>query len=219
MELLKYVFHLGVLFAIFGFIWGIFDIGVRLLTAGRQRSLNEEYLIKLFKYIFLTDVTFLFAFQNAQENPMDYYVIISGFVLLIYFIGKLQKKQNQLAFIQFSGSAFPQRQINFNLKYEITTISIAGLLFAFFVFFPNYSSNAISLWMYETIIDLVDTPIFGFIFKVIGFFFLVNIILKMVNTVMYFITGQPFIKTTSFENKEGRKGNDKNDFDDFEEIN
>lgn len=219
MELLKYIFHLGVLFAIFGFVWGIFDIGLRLVTAGRQRNLNEEYFIKVFKYIFLTDVTFLFAYQNAKENPMDYYVIISGFVLLIYFIGKLQKSQNQIQFIQLTGNAFPQRQLNFNLNYEITVISISIVIFTFFLFFPNYSSNPISLWMYETIIDLVDTPIFGFIFKVIGFFFLVNILLKMVNTVMFFITGQPFIKTTSFQNKEGRKGNDKDDFDDFEEIN
>ena len=57
MELINFIFRLGVVFAIFGFIWGIIQIGYNLLRAGSKKSIGEDYLIKTVKYFFLVDVT------------------------------------------------------------------------------------------------------------------------------------------------------------------
>ena len=63
MNLLDFIFRLGVVFAIYGFLWGIFELGILMLSAGRKRTLSEIYFIKAIKYIFLADVTFLFCFD------------------------------------------------------------------------------------------------------------------------------------------------------------
>ena len=75
----------------------------------------------------------------------------------------------------------------------------------------------LSTWpFHDSIINIEDTPVFGFIFKVIGFFFLLSLIFKMVNTFTFLISGgkvgnQP-------PNNNGSDSNN-NKFDDFEEIN
>jgi len=218
MDLLNFIFRLGVLFAIYGFIWGIFEIGISLLSAGRRRTIQEEYVIKAVKYIFLVDVTFLFCLDLEQENVSMYNLSVAGLVLLTYFIGKLQNKQNQIAMFQMmSNAGMPNRVNNFNLKAEIGVITLAILTFTTFVFLPDYAKNPISIWFHESILGIEKTPIIGFIFKVIGFFFLLSMLVKMLNAFTYLISGRPVIQaTSSFQRYKEKKKED--DFDDFEEL-
>jgi hypothetical protein len=105
----------------------------------------------------------------------------------------------------------------FNIRAEIVLITAAIVLFISFIYFPQYASNGVANWFRESIIDLETTVLIGFIFKVIGFFFLVGMIIKMVNAVIYILSGQPFIdiQTSINSGKEKRKSDD---FDDFEEV-
>lgn len=218
MELLNFIFRLGVLFAIYGFIWGIFEIGISLLSAGRKRTVSEEYVIKAVKYIFLVDVTFLFCLDLEKENISVYNLTMAGLILLTYFIGKLQNKQNQLAMFQMMGNGgVPKIVNNFNIKAEIGVITLAIATFVVFIFLPEFAKNPISIWFHESILNIEDTPIFGFIFKVIGFFFLISMIVKMLNAFMYLLSGKPLVQATSTFQKFDKKKKD-DDFDDFEEL-
>lgn len=214
MNLLDFIFRLGVVFAIYGFLWGIFELGLLLLSAGRKRSLGEVYLIKAIKYIFLADVTFLFCFDGTNSSMLVMnQVIFSGIILLTYFIGKLQQNQNKSMFFTIAGANMPQRQSLFNLRAETTVIIIALGVFTTFWFFPEYASNPISKWFHDSIINIEDTPIFGFIFKVIGFFFLLSLIFKMMRAFTFLLSGG---------NRVSNQSSDKDDndrFDDFEELN
>ncbi len=215
MNLLDFIFRLGVVFAIYGFIWGIFEIGIRLLSAGRKRSLGEVYFIKAIKYIFLADVTFLFCFDGSNSSMyIVNQVIFAGLILLTYFIGKLQQNQNRTVLFKLAGSGLPNMQPTFNLRAEMFVIILALLVFASFWFFPEYASNPISKWFHDSILNIEDTPIFGFIFKVIGFFFLLSLIFKMVNAFTFLLSGGK-IGNTSRRKKEDRDDH----FDDFEELN
>lgn len=218
MELLNYIFQLGVLFAIYGFIWGIFEIAVSLLRAGRKKTLTEEYVIKGIKYLFLVDVTFLFCLDLEQENISTYNLTISGLILLTYFIGKLQNKQNQQAMFQMMQNGFGNNIVsNFNLRAEIAVIAISISMFVLFIFFPEIAKNPISIWFHESIINIADTPIIGFIFKVIGFFFLISMIFKMINAFMYLLSGRPLVQASStFKTYKDKKKED--DFDEYEEL-
>ena len=91
-------------------------------------------------------------------------------------------------------------------------IVFALMIFVLFWIFPHYAENPISIWFQDAILNIEDTPIFGFIFKVIGFFFLVNILFKMVNAFLFLISGQ------AFKQKSNKDENDRNDFDSFEEV-
>ena len=219
MELLNYIFRLGVVFAIYGFIWGIFEIGISILRSGRTKTVQEDYVIKAIKYLFLVDVTFLFCLDLENDNISIYHLTMAGLVLLTYFMGKLQNQQNQLAVFKMMGQGgLTKMRVNFNLKAEISVIIIAISAFILFINYPDFSKNPISIWFHESILNIEDTPIFGFIFKIIGFFFLLSMLVKMANAFTYLISGKPFVQASStFQQFNNRKKED--DFDDFEELN
>lgn len=218
MELLNFIFRLGVLFAIYGFIWGIFELLLSLISVGRKRTLGEEYFIKAIKYVFLVDVTFLFCLNLDQETVSYYNLFMAALILLTYFVGKLQNKQSQIAMFKMMGNGIPGMQSHFNMKAEILVITLAISMFGLFIAIPEIAKNPISIWFHESILNIEDTPIIGFIFKVIGFFFLLGMLVKMLNAFMYLISGKPIIQATSTFHRSTRKKKE-DDFDDFEELN
>ena len=191
-ELFDFIFRLGVVFAIYGFIWGIFDLGLRLLAGVRPRKTVEVYLIKTVKYFFLVDVTFLFCFDNEDLKMVVLnQIILAGVVLLTYFMGKLKNSQNKSALFQMMGGKGLRQmpQAGFNMKAEVVLIVASLGAFVFFWFDPAFAVNSISRWFHESILNIEDTPFIGFIFKVIGFFFLVSLIFKMIKTVTFLLNG------------------------------
>ena len=96
----------------------------------------------------------------------------------------------------------------FNARYEIVLISLSLMVFIFFVFEPSFAQNNIALWFKVTIIDIETTAIIGFIFKIVGFFFLVDILTKTMNA-FQFITAK-IVSSKPSKNQD--------QFDDFEEV-
>lgn len=215
MDLINLIFRLGVLFAIYGFLWFFIDLILKMLVGGRTRTIVEVYLIKSIKYLFLVNVTFLFCLDINQQDVTLQNLLPSAIILLMYFIGKFQQKQKQMRLM----GSFGNDSLNegFNIRAEMVLIAASILLFISFLYFPQYASNGVANWFRESIIDLETTVLIGFIFKIIGFFFLLGMMIKMVNALIYILSGQPFIdiKTSINSGKEKRKSDD---FDDFEEV-
>ena len=213
-------FHLGVVFAIFGFLWGILNLGLTLLRGGKTKSVLEEYSLKMVQYFFLVNVTFLFCVQKEDATillPNE--LVLAGLILILYFTGKLQNRQSRSAFFQMAGNNLPQMGTQFNLKAEIIVITLSILFFTGFVFFPTYAQNPISNWFFESILNIENTPVFGFIFKVIGFFVLLSILFKLINGFSYMLSGAPLISVNRrFESRDPNKKDDNDKFDDFEEV-
>ena len=205
MEILELTFQLGVFFAIYGFIWFFVDLGFMLLNGGKPRSLVETYFFKGIQYVFLVNVIFLFSIDmNSGSIALaNLYPII--FILALYFIGKFQKSQNNVLMLSRMGLATSTSK--FNSKYEIIIIILSLLVFIGFIFRPDIANNVVAFWFKESILDIESTAIIGFIFKVIGFFFLLSILFKTVNSFQYI--------SESLINKNQRKDSD---FDDYEEI-
>ena len=99
----------------------------------------------------------------------------------------------------------------FDMRYEIAVIALSLGLFTTFYFFPNLAYNPISNWFLDSILNIEDTPVFGFIFKVIGFFFLLSVLSKIFGAIMLLLTGPP--RDMSNDNRD-----DDDDFDDYVEI-
>ncbi len=216
MDLLNLIFRLGVLFAIYGFLWFFIELGLTFLRAGRQKTIGENYLIKSVKYLFLVNVTFLFCLDLNKNDVSFYNAMPSAIVLVTYFIGKLQQQQQRVQLFGQLNAQIPQTN-DFNLKTEIILIVASITLFIGFLFFPQYASNNIANWFKSSILDIESTVIIGFIFKVIGFFFLLGMIMKMINAINYIISGKPVIDIKTNFQSNSKKDEDK--FDDFEEIN
>ncbi len=217
MKFIDLAFRLGVVFAIFGFIWGTLSLLLTLARGGRTKTVLEEYLLKSVQYFFLVNVTFLFCVQKEDSSIlMPNELILAGLILIIYFTGKLQNRQNRSAIFKMAGNPMPAISTMFNVKAEIIVITFSILFFTAFVFFPDYAQNPISLWFYNSILDIESTPIFGFMFKVIGFFVLTSILFKLLNGFSYLLSGAPLVKVN--RQFQSRNKNDDNKFDDFEEI-
>jgi hypothetical protein len=215
MELLNIIFSMGVLFAIYSFIWLFIELGLALLHSGKPKTMFEEYLVKTIKYLFLSDVTFLFCTDSENGELSTYRLLVISLVLLTYFMGKLQKEQNKKLFLSNRHSVYQHNLFDIRAEYILIVGSL--LLFTCFIFYPNLASNPISLWFRSTITDIEETAFVGSIFKAIGFFFLIGMILKMLNGVMYLLSGRPFIQASSHFNFS--KYRREKDFDDFEEVN
>lgn len=224
MELFHFIFRLGVFFAIYGFIWILIELGINLLSAGRNRQIAEIYIIKAVKYFFLVDTTFIICYSDTlKEFSPSSQVIFGGIILLMYFIGKLQQNQSRQVMFQIAaGNNLFKNLGNFNIKAEIAVIVFATLAYVAFYFFPDFASNPLSLWFKETILNIEDTPIFGFIFKVIGFFFLLSMIMKMVNSILYLLTGGQGPQRPKRSNPFNNRFDDNQDsesYSDYEEVN
>jgi len=216
MDLLNLIFRLGVLFAIYGFLWFFIDLGLSFLRAGRPKTIVENYLIKAVKYLFLVNVTFLFCLDLNNNDVSFYNVMPSAIILLTYFIGKLQQQQQRVQLFGQLNAQISQTN-DFNFKTEVILIVASITLFIGFLFFPQYASNNIANWFKSSILDIETTVIIGFIFKIIGFFFLLGMIMKMINAINYIISGRPVVDIKTNFKSNSKKDEDK--FDDFEEIN
>ena len=205
MDILELSFQLGVFFAIYGFIWFFVDLGFKVLGGGNSRSTIETYFLKTIQYVFLVNVIFLFSIDmnSGYISLLNLYPIIG--ILTLYFIGKFQKNQNNM--MMFSRMGLKMSNSQFNPKYEALVIVIALFAFIGLMLRPDIANNSVALWFKESILDIESTAIIGFVFKVIGFFFLVGLILKTVNAFQY-------ISRMLFER------NDRKDsgFDDYEEV-
>lgn len=219
MDTLNFIFRLGVVFAIFGFIWWVINAGISLLRGAAPKSQVETYILKLVRYFFLVDVTFLFCVY--QEDGLINYpkLIVAGCVLFMYFLGKYQNAEVRNAFVQLQGRIMNRGGGDtYNKRTEGLVILISLGFFVLFIFQPNLSSNPVSNWFYTSILDIEDTPIFGFIFKVIGFFFMFSIIMKLVNGIRMLL-GVPGPDQGPRNNggiSQNSRGED--EFDDYEEV-
>ena len=190
-----------------------------ILRGGRAASTAETYIIRMVRYFFLVDVAFLFCLNQAN-NILDLQnSIITGLILLTYFLGKLQTGQLKKQIFSFKtyGNAQMLNQFKpvFDFRAELIVIILALGFFTLFMFFPSFAFNPISEWFFDSIIDIEDTPVFGFVFKVIGFFFMLSILTKFVNGFMTLLSGGAIKPPTNNFNKPQKK---EDDFDDYEEL-
>lgn len=217
LELINLIFRLGVLFAIYGFLWFFIDMGLKILLGSRKRSLGEVYVIKTIKYLFLVNVTFLFCLQqlNEPEYHVNYMHVAPSFVvLMVYFLGKLQQNEQRIQLM--SSFTRGMKDVPFNRRWEISLIVLSALTFVGLVSYPQFSENAIAKWFQGSIIDIEETVIIGFIFKIIGFFFLIGLFFKMLNALNFIVSGKPMVNVRNgFGSK---KASNEDSFDDYEEI-
>lgn len=220
-DILNFIFRIGVLLAIYNFLWWLINIGLSLVRGGRKKMLFETYLIKFVKYFFFVDVTLLFCLDNAQSDIDFSRVIIAGLVLVIYFVGKIQSNQMRKSMFSIQGNMsgmqemLKRMQPVFDIRYEIVVIVLSMGIFVTLIFLPQLAVNPISNWFLETILDIEDTPIFGFIFKVIGFFFMISIFMKVAQGFMTMLTGGKIVNNSVNDQSDD---NDDDHFDDFTEI-
>jgi hypothetical protein len=228
MKILEFIFHLGVVFAVFGFLWWIFTALLSLLRGGRTRTSIEVYSLKLVNYFFLVSVTARFSADDrfGLRGSDDLTgMVIGGMVLLMFLLGKVQKKEQQIEMLKTFQHVSPlnaRMKPVFNRNLEILMLFVALGFYGLFTFLPETAYNPVTNWFVDSIVNIVDTPVFGFIFKVIGFFFLLGVLFRFIGGILSLLgLRPPSIQSNSYfhTNREGKdKDKKEDDFDDYEEI-
>lgn len=208
MEILYFIFRLGVVLAIFSFIWGLINLGLGILRGGIPLSYPAKLSLKAIQYFLIVNLVVLFSFQDSDINVPN--AIITGAIISMYFLGKVQRMKMRFAIIQIQGRNFNQPEKP-KMGLEFGVIAFAMFFYVFLLFNFDYASNNVANWFYKSIVDIENTIFFGFIFKIIGFFFTVTIIIRMVNSINVLLTGG---------NKQNNNPDQENDnrFDDYEEV-
>jgi hypothetical protein len=213
-EIINTIFRLGVILAIFGFIWGLFQIAFTILSGGQSRSVLAHYGLKAIQYLFLVQVTFLFCFQTDSDLSLSQNsIVITGLILLFYFVSKLQRNQQKGMLFGFIQNGQKQVVQKFNLAAEIGLVVLALGYFVACIYYPNLGSNTISNWLKESIISIENAAFFGFIFKVIGFFFLLSVFGKIIQSILLLISPRIDNSQNNIDSTE-----DSTHFDDFEDL-
>ena len=220
MEVIHLIFKIGVLLAIYGFIWFFINLLISLATGGRKKTVGEVYFSKGVKSIFLVNVLFLYGLDDGQNEIDLFNMIVSGLVLLLYFIGQMQKNERQAEMMEKYSNLLRGIGANsrFNKKAEIIVLSLSILFYSSLFFLHDFAKNPIALWFYETVTGIEKTPLIGFIFKVIGFFFLLSILIKIFNGINYLLSGKPLLNVKTGYYAGRKKDKDDDSFDDFEEV-
>lgn len=218
MEFISLIFRLGVILAIFSFIWGILKFGFVLLRGGVPMSYPLNLAFKTVQYLLIADVAIIFCQANPNETLAT--SITTGLILLMYFIGKVQKMQfKTMMSIQIQGRNLTET-IKPKMGLEFGIVALAMAVFGFLLWKPEFAENAISTWFYKNIVDIENTPIFGFIFKVVGFFFTIGMLLRMFNALSIIFSGRAFGRNQDNSGQDQNRNNNRQDnhFDDYEEV-
>lgn len=228
MEILKFIFVLGINFSIFGFIWGLIMIVIRMFRApGVPVNQGLDYTLRIIKYFLLVSVTANYV-AKFQGSDLDTSVgmtnlIVGTIVMALYLLGKLQ---NRAVLSQLGQHPLFSRFANL-VDPKVERFLLLGSI-AYFVaclMYPQMVDNKLVNWFTDSIQSIYDTPVIGWIFKVIAFFFLINILLKAANVIGRLLNGQsltnPGIKA-EFKYRQERFDSDKssndNDFSDYEDV-
>lgn len=211
MNILYFIFLLGINFVIFGFIWGVFNFLLSTVTRGINRSLQSNYILRITKYVLLVAVTANFVHSmNQEEQLIESFTaraIISSIVLGLYLLGKLEKRSQFSQFSAIGGNLVKSLTTTFPLKIERFLILGSIAFFVICLFFPEMVNNGLINWFTNAIGDLSNAFFIGFIFNIIAFFSIINIFMRGSKILGKIISGESLTESFKKEQKKSPFGN------------
>jgi hypothetical protein len=214
MEILKFIFQLGIIFMVFQMIWGFFMLIYRLLTGLSERPVYETFAFKILNNYFLISLSAIQTLQYTQKpgNPGMLMVMLAIAVLYSYMAGRLERNR---FVIQMNNMRVNTERVN--MSWETLLISASLVYYSFAINQPEILNNSANKWFYDSVMAIYETPIIGWIFMFLGFFFLLINLIKSVYVtasaitwVMERIAGKP---------RNNGNDNDNDGYTSYEEVN
>ena len=181
MEILRYIFFLGIIYIVFSIIWFFIALLPKYILGANAHGGNRllDYIIKVAQYYFLASLTAIEAFEwvskeqiSNQSGPM--FIIVGGVILYLYLAGKVERSQVMFEFRSNLGGI----SMKSPLKYEHHLVGITLVFYALSFKYLFLIDNPLNRWFLENINDFYSTIIIGWIIGFIGFFFLLSMIIK-----------------------------------------
>ncbi len=216
MDLLKYIFHLGVIYTGFDLVWWLFNRLLGMLNQGQalSKNLRQWVLTPLSTYLVVALTVLETNRQVALETDnLSFWLIIGlgTFTLLFYRLSKL-KRQTAVRF-SLNGRAMAEEPST-NLRFEWALNGLAIIAFAGGLFMPQAAANPLTIWLHQLVLNLNDIPVNGWIIGILSIFFLLRVMFLGFQTIKsslaWFPPAHPDEKQTHRQAEP--------DFDDFEVV-
>jgi hypothetical protein len=216
MEILSYIFFLGIIYIVFSIIWFFIALLPKYAFGNKENNLQNtilNYTIKAVQFYFLASLTAIKALEFIDEqtdpNQRPLYIVIGGIVLYLYLAGKIERSKMMSQLRSNLGNS----NSSIASKYEPHLIGLTLISYAISFSYPQLIQNSVNQWFLVSIDDFYNTVIIGWIIGIIGFFFLISMVLKGVNatgflfqTILALLTGKPAPKRKP-NNPFGKFGN------------
>ena len=196
---------------------------------GTQAKESVTYIIRIIKYFLLVSVTAnfvcVYATGEVGGTPDTSHITVASVVLGLYLLGKFQNRSaiNQLSRNPMLARFMPK----VDPKVELFLLIGSVIYFVSCLLNPAMVNNNLINWFTNSITNIYETPIIGWIFQIIAFFFLISIILRGINVIMRLLSGQSIMDSpnnggsftyrssgTFFEEEDNKKDDDYSDYED-----
>jgi hypothetical protein len=204
MNVLSHVFHLGVLFSAFAFIWFWLQLLLMfLLPEGIRMQLR--YFLQLLQSLFLGVLVLKFVDKEEGSLTLNGMLVLSLITYFLYLLRNLRSERNAMQ-VQLYTNLY--KKVKMKNEWELAVALISISITILWVFFPVALDSVVTQWFYEQTHDLIQIPIIGWIFKLAGFFFLLATLIRFLAAITCMLRGP----------KSKLPERDSNNFDEFEEI-
>jgi len=204
MSIINFIIHLGIIFVIFAFIWGVFKYLLSMITSTNQKSNQSEYISQIIKNVFLVAVTASFVSSTGEHyiSSTGFRIVISSFILGLYLLDKMQNRNKYAQFSKLGNGVLNGLASSFEPKQERLFLVGSILLFIVCLIFPMLVNNSLINWFNIAIESLNDTFLIGFVFKVLAFFSVVTLVMRGANIIGKLISGESL--KSSFKKPEAK---------------
>ena len=211
MDYFRYVCYLGIVYVVFSLIWFFIAQGLKfLLKAGREEQAWQGYLLKVIQYYFIASLTLLKATEFIETKPelrnnAVVLYLLGGVILYLYLYGKYERAKQfsgiSSTISMLRGGQVKKLTVEEKTKYVPHIIGITIIFYLIALQLPELVVNPINSWFLININDFYDTILIKWILGVIGFFFMLGMIVKglsstgdLVQQVIGLLTGKPYVK-------------------------
>lgn len=188
MEILKYIFYLGVIFTGFDLLWWAFRRLLGVLNQGQQVTgpIRKWALNPLGLYLVVSlSVLETTRRINMETEQFGFWLFagIGAFTLLFYRLSKLKQHAN----IRMSLNGQQREAPEINLPYEWSLNGLALVGFALGITMPELAANRFTNWLHLTVQNLYEIPILGWGIAILSFLFLLRLLFQGIQTVGSFL--------------------------------
>lgn len=179
MSIFIFVFYLGIINIIFGFIWKwLFVLPSALLFA----LLNFDYgmrIVKLFGSYLLVSLTAILTLTAFGDAPgiivLILYPLTGAFVLFMGYASNLYEAQKE-ATINSDWQMIQRLEKDSNFETFLMFGAVA--FYALVLFIPDIATSRLTEWLFSVINWVFNLPIIGWLIGIGGVIFLLSMILQ-----------------------------------------
>lgn len=224
MELLRFVFFLGVIYITFDGLWNFFLWAAKQIFGLDKREGWLYYISKglsLYVLVTLTAITTQNNLALTESQFSNFLYPAIGLIVLYFYVTASMQRSKMKAKLNMDVQTIKR------MRYDGLFLFGALVLYSLSLFFEQLRDTQITNWFFDTIASIYDVLLFRVIIGFLAFFFLINILIKSIfatRTLVFSLFGWEGAESDSFtdrlinEQRQQKKQSEEAGYTDYEII-